>query len=500
MGAVPICLLLLRPVLQSLPGSFYWHDYETWGADARRDRACQFAGVRTDLELNEIGSPLVLFCRPALDLLPQPDACLITGITPRIALEKGLIEAEFAGVIERELMVPETCGVGFNSIRFDDEVTRQLFYRNLIDPYAREWQGGNSRWDLIDTLRLAFALRPDGLNWPTREDGTATFRLEALTAANGIAHADAHDALEDVRATIALARLFRKAQPRLFDYALTLRDKKQVRALLTKGEPVIHSSARFPAALGCIAPIVPVAEHPTNGNAIVCLDLRADPAQILDLSADELRARVFTAAADLPTGTERVPLKTVKVNHAPVLAPMKTLTPEAAVRWSIDPAQVALRARFVKERAVAIRERVLAVHQAPDSTAGRPAETDPDLMLYTGGFICDGDRRTLERLRRQSPQDLAQERSSLADPRLPRMIFRYRARNWPETLTPDEREDWDAWRFARLTERDGGGSIQLDQYEERIAALAQTHADDSAKLRILEDLSDWAETVMDAGD
>lgn len=480
-----------------MAGTFYWHDYETWGADTRRDRPCQFAGIRTDLELREIDAPLVLYCRPALDLLPQPDACLITGITPRIALEKGVIEADFADAVERELGAAGTCGVGYNSIRFDDEITRHLLYRNLRDPYAREWQGGNSRWDLIDTLRLAHALRPDGIVWPTRDDGTASFKLEALTEANGIPHTGAHDALADVRATIALARLLRRAQPRLFDYALTLRDKQQVRTLLAKGEPLIHSSARFPAALGCVAPIVAVAPHPTNSNGTICLDLRADPALLLELPTEELHARIFSPVAELPDGTARVPIKTVRINHAPVLAPIKTLTPQAAERWSIDPALVAERAQFVRTHAAAIRERVLAAHRTPDPAA--PAETDPDLMLYSGGFLSDGDRRTLERLRRLSPHALADARPRFADPRLPAMLLRYRARNWPETLSPEEREDWDAWRFARLTEPDGGGSLQLDDYETRLAALAETHAGDPAKLAILRDLGDWAELAMDAG-
>jgi exodeoxyribonuclease-1 len=219
----------------------------------------------------------------------------------------------------------------------------------------------------------------------------------------------------------------------------------------------------------------------------------------LDLSVEELRARTFTPVAELPQGVARVPLKTVRLNHAPILAPMKTLTPAAAERWSIDPVQVAERAGFIKASAAAIRERVLAVH-ASDGESRRPEDTDPDLMLYSGGFLSDSDRRALERLRRLSPEALAQEHPRLANPRLPEMIFRYRARNWPETLTLKEREDWDAWRFERLTERDGGGSIQLDQYEERLAVLAETHAADPAKLRILEDLSDWAQTVMDAAD
>ncbi len=482
-----------------MAATFYWHDYETWGVDPRRDRPCQFAGLRTDADLNPVGAPLVLYCRPALDLLPQPGACLVTGITPQLADEKGLIEAEFTAAIAHELSAPGTCGTGYNSIRFDDEVTRHLFYRNLLDPYAREWQNGNSRWDLIDILRLAQALRPEGILWPLREDGTASFRLQDLTAANGIPHTGAHEALADVHATIALARLLRRAQPRLYDYALTLRDKREVRAMLEQGEPLVHASARFPAALGCIAPVVAVAPHPTNSNGVICLDLRSDPDLLLDLSVEELRQRLFTPSAQLPAGVERIPLKMVQVNHSPVLAPFKTLTAAAAVRWSIDPAQVVRRAQTVREKAAAIRARVQAVHQpAPEGATGQSV-TDPDLMLYSGGFLSDADRRTLERVRRLPPADLAAAKPRFADPRLPQMLFRYRARNWPETLSAEERDEWDAWRLTRLTDPQGGGSIQLDQYESQLAALEQTHAADPAKLQVLDQLTAWAEMLMDAG-
>ena len=480
--------------------TFYWHDYETWGADPRRDRPCQFAGLRTDADLAPIGAPLVLYCRPALDLLPQPEACLVTGITPQLAAARGLNEADFAAAIVDALGTPGTCGVGYNSIRFDDEVTRHLLFRNLLDPYAREWQNGNSRWDLIDTLRLAHALRPDGIAWPVSDDGTASFRLEALTAANDIPHQGAHDALVDVRATIALARLLRRAQPRLYHYALTLRDKRLVRTMLGQGEPLLHASARFPAALGCIAPIVPVAPHPSNGNGVICLDLRTDPAQLLDLSVEALRLRLFTPTAQLPTGVERIPLKTVQVNHAPVLATMKTLTAATAERWSIDPDQVARRAGTVRAHAAALQALVQAAHQAPPEGTNGQATPDPDFSLYSGGFLSDADRRTLERVRRLPPTELAAARPRFADPRLPEMLFRYRARNWPETLSPDEREEWDAWRLHRLTDPEGGGTIHLDRYEAQIATLAETHAADPAKLQVLDQLSAWAESLMDAGD
>jgi exodeoxyribonuclease-1 len=477
--------------------TFYWHDYETWGADPRRDRPCQFAGLRTDSELNPVGSPDCFFCRPTTDLLPQPEACLVTGITPQQADSAGLIEAEFAARIESILGTPGTCGVGYNSMRFDDEVTRNLLYRNLRDPYAREWQNGNSRWDLIDTLRLAHALRPEGIQWPTREDGTTSFRLEDLTTANAIPHAGAHDALADVRATVALARLLKTAQPKLFDYALTLRDKRRVRQLLDQGQPLLHVSARYPAAQGCIAPVIPVATHPVNTNGVICFDLREDPGVLKDLSVDEIRTRLFTRADELPPGVTRIPLKTVHVNRAPVLAPLGTLSARSAERWSIDLEQVARHAGAVARHAASIRERVREVHEPREDAA---TASDPDLMIYSGGFFSNDDRRTLARLIGETPEALAQAHPRFDDPRLAEMLFRYRARNWPATLSPEERETWDAFRLSRLTEPEGGGSITLDRYAQRLAELAETHAEDPAKLAVLEALSEWGETVMDCED
>jgi len=494
LAVVGVATAIGQTVVQDLAQSFYWHDYETWGADPQRDRACQFAGVRTDLDLVEVGEPLVLYCRPAADILPHPDACFVTGITPQDAEREGLCEAEFAAAIHSVLSEPGTCGVGYNSMRFDDEVTRNLFYRNLYDPYAREWQNGNSRWDLIDVLRLAHALRPDGIDWPLHEDGSASFKLEQLTEANGIPHVGAHDALADVRATIGMARLLRRVQPKLFDYGLTLRDKRRVREMLGKRQPLLHASARYPAALGCIAPVFPLASRPGNANGVIAFDLRADPRQLLDLSEDAIRRRLFTPVAELPEGVDRVPLKTIHVNRSPMLAPMKTLSSDAAERWGIDPHLVAERSRFLVEHATEIQAKVEAVHRPPEASEMR----DPDLMIYSGGFLSDRDRRSLDRLRALTPSELAEESPRFEDGRLREMLFRYRARNWPETLSPEETEDWDAYRLARLTDPDAGGSIQIDGYETRLAELWESEGGDSSKERILEDLAGWAERVLDA--
>ena len=202
--------------------SLYWHDYETFGINPQSDRAAQFAGLRTDIDLNIIDEPFIIYCQPADDYLPEPEACLITGITPQQALEKGVCEAEFITRIHQQLAQAHTCTVGYNSLRFDDEVTRNLLYRNFFDAYAREWKNDNSRWDIIDMARAARALRPEGINWPNHEDGKPSFRLEDITRENNIEHSGAHDAMADVYATIAVAKLIKQAQPKLYNFLFNL--------------------------------------------------------------------------------------------------------------------------------------------------------------------------------------------------------------------------------------------------------------------------------------
>ncbi len=303
--------------------TFFWHDYETFGADPRRDRPAQFAGIRTDADLNEIGEPVMIYCRPAPDYLPDPESCLLTGITPQLCLERGLPEHEFAARIEAELARPGTIGVGYNTIRFDDEITRFMFWRNLIDPYAREWQNECGRWDLLDVVRLTYALRPDGIEWPRKEDGSPSLKLEHLSRANGLVHEAAHDALSDVRATIALARLIRERQPRLFEFALGLRRKDRVAAELRlpatadTARPFLHVSGMFPADRGCLGILWPLASHPTNRNELIAWDLAHDPSELAGLDAARIRERLFTRTADLPEGVARLPVKSVHLNKSP---------------------------------------------------------------------------------------------------------------------------------------------------------------------------------------
>ena len=475
--------------------SFFWHDYETFGRVPRRDRPAQFAGIRTDADLNEVGEPVMLYCQPAPDQLPDPESCLLTGITPQTCLERGVPEHQFAEQVLAALGEPGTVGVGYNTIRFDDEVTRHLFWRNLIDPYGREWQNACGRWDLLDVLRCAYALRPEGIEWPCHPDGRPSFRLEQLTAANGLAHEAAHDALSDVRATIALARLVRERQPKLFDFCLKLRKKEAVWQEIgpLPGQagcrPLLHISGMYPAERGCMAMVWPLALHPTNKNELIVWDLAFDPAELLSLNADTMRQRMFTKTDEMPEGMARLPVKSIHANKSPVvIANLKTLAGAMAERWGLDIAGGLARASWAHDNAAALA--ALPWGRVFDRGAPtQPPDVDEDLY---GGFIGAADRRTLDRLRGLSAEQLAAKRPAFDDRRLDELLFRYRARNFASTLDDAEQARWQQHRSERLHDGVGGGAT-LAQFFERIDVLSES-ADDRGQA-ILGALYDYAEQI-----
>ncbi|MDR4517645.1 MAG: exodeoxyribonuclease I [Nitrosomonas sp.] len=483
--------------------TLYWHDYETFGADPRRDRPVQFAGLRTDDALNEIGKPLVIYCKPPRDSLPQPVSCLITGITPQLADEKGLLEPEFIARIHTELAQPETCGVGYNTIRFDDEVTRYALYRNFYDPYAREWQQGNSRWDIIDLVRMTYALRPEGLEWPLREavpgedaeERLPSFRLEDLTAANGISHGAAHDALSDVRATIGLARLLQQRQPRLYRWLFQLRNKRRAAELLdvTQHTPVVHTSRMYPAKTGCTTLVMPLVAETSNPNSVLVYDLRYDPESFLDMDVSQLDQHLYTRTEDLPEGAQRLPVKSVKINKCPALAPRNTLDSQAATRIEIDLdtchrhwkklTEYCARTDFAQRIALAY--------------SGRTFEpsADVDQALYDG-FMDNADALLFPQIRSATPQQLAKAGFDFHDKRLPELFFRYRARNWPETLSPEENRRWKQLRRQRLTQVTDGDGQMIEAYFDQIEMLGVAHQDNAKSQEILDALTCWGKDLL----
>lgn len=471
-----------------MTASLLFHDFETFGTDPKKDRPCQFAAIRTDEQLNPIDSPKVWFSQPTDDYLPHPMACLITGITPQQAMAKGVAEPEFIRLIHQQMSQPQTCSLGYNTLRFDDEVTRFTLYRNFYDPYEREWQNGNSRWDLIDMVRATYALRPEGIEWPYYEDGSPCFKLEELSKANALVHARAHDALSDVEATIGLAKLIRDRQPKLYDYFFKLRRKQAVTALIDviNLQPLVHTSSRFPGLQGCSTYVVPLAWHPVNKNAVIVVDLNGDLAPLLDLDGQALRQRLYTRSADLEEGQSRLPVKLVHLNKCPILAPAKTLGPERADELGIDRNRCRQNLDTLKAHPE-LRDKLVELF----SDSGDFAEQDAEEALY-GGFISDADKASMALVRaNQDPNRLTQVQ--FKDPRLNTLLFRYRARYFAQTLTEKEQLRWRQYREEVLVQGSRGFGMQDFMLE--LEALAEERADDEKAMAILKQLYLYAQNL-----
>jgi len=475
-----------------MSNSIYWYDYETFGINPRMDRLAQFAGIRTDEALNVISDPLMIYCKPANDMLPDPQSCLITGITPQRALADGLPEAEFITAIHKEFAKAGTCVAGFNNIRFDDEFTRNALYRNFFNPYAHEWQHGNSRWDIIDMVRMTRALRPEGITWP-EDNGKPTIRLERLTKENGIEHEAAHDAMSDVYATIAVAKLIRDKQPRLYEYIYSLRKKNKVSELLNlrTHEMILHASSRYSPERGAIAMVMPLCVDPSNKNGIVVYDLSVNPQDFLDVDANELNGRIFTRSDELPEGVERIALKTIHINKCPAIAPAKTMDTEAAQRLAINNDICETNRQIILQNLPALVNKI----NIAFTQQSFPQSSDPEEQLYSGGFFSSADNNRMEQVRACLPKELNQCHLSFDDNRLPEMLFRYKARNFPESLNDNEIQQWNEFRQKRLTDP-AIGPRTINQFTAQITDLQASPDTTGDQLVILEDLLAYAKDIL----
>ena len=418
------CSIIIRVVYMK---TFFFYDLETSGLNAREDRIMQFAGQRTDMELNPIGEPVNILVRITEDALPSPSAIMVTKITPQDTLRDGISEAEFLKFITEEVFVPNTIAVGYNTVRFDDEFMRATLWRNFYDPYEWEWKDGRSRWDILDVVRLTRALRPEGINWPFREDGAPTNRLELITKLNGVAHEHAHDALSDVYATIAVAKLIREKQPELFDFLFKMRDKKEIKKYvnLDNKQPFVYASGRYGNEFNKTTIAFPLTSG-RNGNVLV-YDLRYN---INDVDME----KTFPIVKELC------------FNKCPAVAPMGVLEKEDG--WN----KIGLTKEIVEKNLqdlLAHPEFAERMRSEIENRPEFPPAVEPEAALYDG-FLGDTDRIKVAAVRNADANKLADFHPDFHDPRLPELLLHYKGRNFPQSLSESESTKWEEYRRARL--------------------------------------------------
>lgn len=475
----------------SHPKSLYWYDLETFGIDSKRDRISQFAGIRTDEDLNIISDPLTIYCQLSEEVLPEPISCLVTGITPDTVNEKGLKEYEFIKSIHHEFSTPNTCVVGYNNIRFDDEFMRYAFYRNFFDPYEREWKNGNTRWDVIDVVRLTHALRPEGINWPKNDAGNTSFKLEWLTKENGIEHTMAHDAMSDVYATIEMTRLIKNQQPKLFDYVYSNKGKQKLAKMLNVREmtPVIHISSRYTAAKSCMAIVAPLAMHPINKNAIIVYDLSEDPTPLIELGVEEIKKRLFTPSDQLPEGIDRIPIKAVHINKCPIIVPLSTLDSASSKRLNVK-LDLCLKNLMTLKQSQKLSDKLRSVFAKPDYESN----DDPEFMLYDG-FFNDTDKQSFSAIRESKSEQLKSQQFTFSDKRLPELLIRYKARNFPESLSEAEKLQWEEYQNHRLFTDTGAHALTIPMLREKIETIKAEGTEFTDRLHVLDELLEYAKKL-----
>jgi len=451
----------------------------------------QFAGQRTDLNLKPVGKPVNILVKLTDDTLPDPDAIMITGITPQQTRADGVTEAEFLKIFQNEVSVPGTIFVGFNSVRFDDEFMRYLHYRNFYDPYEWQWQDGRGRWDILDVVRITRALRPEGITWPFEVDGKPSNRLELLTSVNGLEHTDAHDALSDVHATIAVARMIRNKQTKLFDYLLSVRGKKEVADLVNKDQPFVYTSGKYSAQYEKTTVAAKLIDHPER-QGVAVFDLRFDPDDYIDKSVNEL-AELWRYKKD--PQEPRLPVKLLLFNRCPVVAPLGVF--DDASQKRLDLSLATIQAHYKKLKAakdfgpkILLAMELLNKEQQTRLLAN---ELDVDAQLYDG-FFSKTDQTVMRAVRAAEPEDVLSFVEQFHDARLKALLPLYKARNFPKKLTAEEREQWETYRIQALTT--GGQQSRIHKFFARLEELATSKHLSEEKRYLLEELRLYGESIM----
>jgi exodeoxyribonuclease-1 len=466
--------------------TFYFFDLETSGFSPRDDRIMQFAGQRTDMDLNPLGEPDNILIKITPDVLPQPDAVLVHGITPQQTLAEGVTEADLAKYLTSQVFTKDTIIVGYNNVRFDNDFIRFLFWRNFYDAYEWSYKEGCSTWDLLDVVRMTRALRPKGIKWPFNTDGTPSNKLEFITSVNGLDHADAHDALSDVQAAIALAKLLKAKQPKLFDYLLNHRKKDKIIPFVTSGKPFVYTSGRYPGEYSKTALVVIVTQTPDKSGALV-YDLRIDPEEFDGLSPAQLAKRWTDRSEDAPY----FPVKLLKYNKCPAMAPASVLEVEDGY------GKLQLHKELVDNHLSKLQglngfgEKLLKAMEImwPPRQAGLVA--DPlavDSQLYDN-FVADQDKTKMAALRAAKPQEISD--FNFKDQRLKLLLPLYKARNHPGQLDETEQAEWENFRQQKLI-----ASGRADNFFKRLEELAGTPGLDGQKQYLLEELNLYAQSVL----
>ncbi|MDA8561631.1 exonuclease domain-containing protein [Gammaproteobacteria bacterium] len=265
--------------------TFLFYDIESTGLNKSFDQVLQFAGIRTDKDLNEIERyELKVKLNP--DIIPSPFAT----ITHRISVKNNqdnISEYEAIKKIHSWINQPNTKSLGYNTLGFDDEFLRFSFFKNLLPPYSHQYANNCGRLDLYPMTAMYYLFKNEILNWPKIEN-KISLKLEQLNNANNLAKGQAHDAMVDVEATLKLAREFKK-ESKMWDYLIGFFNKNEdiARSNLLKNSPALYFNGYLGHDNNFQCPVIFLGQHKYYKNQSIWL--RLDSTKLIETTQETIQ-------------------------------------------------------------------------------------------------------------------------------------------------------------------------------------------------------------------
>ena len=259
-------------------------------------------------------------------------------------------------------------------------------------------------------------------------------------------------------------------------------------------KPIFHVSSKYPASMGCSALVLPLFKHPHNSNGYVVFDLRQNPEDLYVLGAEEIKLRLYSKTVELQEQNKfRPALKTIHINKCPMVSPasvIKSISDDRLDEWDLDMSAMTKHLAWIRSHPE-FSSKMYEIFSEPSSF---PDLIDPDLMIYSG-FLGAIDKKLLSEVRLSTELELTEREFHFVDQRLPEMLFRYKARNFPSSLNEEEQEKWETYRASKLL--DGSSQyLTFNHYFERIQEIANGENITARDLNILEDLKYYAESIL----
>lgn len=356
--------------------SFIFYDTETTGTHTAFDQILQFAAIYTDEELNEI-ERFEIRCRLLPNIVPSPGAMRVTRLKVSQLTDTTLpSHYEMMCSIRQKLLEwsPSTF-LGYNTIKFDENLLRQAFYQTLHPLYLTNTLG-NSRTDIMRIAQAASVYAPGALVIPNNADGKPNYKLDRLAPANGFEHEDAHEALSDVEATLHIAKLILKRSPDVWSAFMRFSTKAAVADYASNEQAFCLTEFYYGDAYSWL--VAPLGASAMNSSEFYVYNLGVDPNSLSSLKNTELIARLNT----LPK-----PVRTIRTNAAPMIFSLDD-APHSASGKSLSQEELDRRVSIL-EADLALKKRLITVFE--QTKQEWPASPHVEEQIYNGFYQRDDE-------------------------------------------------------------------------------------------------------------